>query len=260
LLFLYGNGRNGKSTFTGVLEKLISPYWIKSRADLLMATRRGEPRQGPTPELVRMRGKRLVTVSEVQQDHRLHEALIKDLTGGDAITGRNLYENEITFQPSHKIWMYGNHKPEIKGTDLGIRRRVKLIPFDQQLAAEDVDTSLPEKLEAELPGIMAWAVQGCLKWQKSGLGDPAEIRQATDDYFAENDTVCRFIDECCKAALPGFGDFTSVVFEKYKLWCKDETEDPIKQKSFSIDLKRRGYEITRHSSGKSMFSALEIIK
>jgi putative DNA primase/helicase len=257
LPMLYGEGRNGKSTFTRVLESLLGTLAIKARADTLMAGRFG-PRQGATPEIVRLRSKRLVTVSEIEEGHRLNEALIKDLTGGDAITARNLYESEITFLPTHKIWMYGNYKPTIRGTDTGIWRRLKLVPFAQTLQAEDVDPSLPDKLAAELPGILAWAVRGCLEWQEKGLGSPAVIKEATEDYRNEGDTISRFIEAECECEETPELVGSSELYNAYRAWCKLMAEYPFTHRRFSMELKKRGVKDDRLSSGHSAFKGIRL--
>ena len=172
VFFLYGGGKNGKSVFTGVLEHLLADYWGKTRAETLMQKRD----QGGIPnDVAALRGLRLCTVSEINNGQRLNEALIKDLTGGDTLSARFLHQEFFNFKPAFKLWLYGNHKPEVKGTDEGIWRRMRLIPFTVTITEEEKDTELPEKLRGELSGILAWAVRGCMEWQRVGLAEPEAV-------------------------------------------------------------------------------------
>ncbi len=239
LFFLYGPGANGKSKFIGVLEALLSDYWAKMRADLLMLSRNG-PNRGATPELVYLKGKRIVTVSEIQNGHRLDEALIKDLTGGDAITARDLFAKPITFLPNFKIWMYGNHKPNIGNTDEGIWRRPKLIPFLEVIPLAEREGDLLDKLLAELPGIFNWALEGCRLWQKDGLGEPALIAEATQEYREEQDILGVFLAEMCEENA-GAKVKVAAIYEAYKLWCKDNTVYTHSGIKFGKSLSERGF-------------------
>ena len=245
LFFLYGPGANGKSKFIGVLEALLCDYWSKMRADLLMLSRNG-PNRGATPELVHLKGKRIVTVSEIQNGHRLDEALIKDLTGGDAITARDLYARPITFLPTFKIWMYGNHKPNIGNTDEGIWRRPKMIPFLEVIPREERDPNLSEKLLAELPGILNWTLEGCQLWQQEGLGDPTVIADATQEYRQEQDILGTFLSEMC-LVRSDVKVKAAALYEVYKLWCKDNTVLTHSGIKFGKSLTERGFGATTPS-------------
>ena len=135
---------------------------------------------------------------EVDEGQRLAESLVKELTGGDRIRARFMRCNFFEFPPTHHIWLAVNHKPTIRGTDTGIWRRIKLIPFAVSIPDEEQDKALGEKLQAERAGILAWAVQGCLAWQEHGLGEPDEVRQATSEYRGEQDVLATFIAERCE--------------------------------------------------------------
>jgi putative DNA primase/helicase len=196
LIFLFGSGSNGKSTFISTLEALVGDYACRTRADVLMQDRHG-PNRGATPDLVKLQGRRLVTVTELQDSQRLDEALIKDLTGGDTISARDVYKSGVVFRPTHKLWLAGNHKPVITGTDTGIWRRPRLIPFTETISETERDASLSAKLLQELPGVLAWAVRGCLDWLQCGLQTPVAVMAATQEYRIEQDHLAMFIDECC---------------------------------------------------------------
>ena len=197
LFFCYGIGRNGKSTFFETIQALMGSYGQKMKTDVLMFS--GRPTgDSATPTLARLTGARFVVASEIDQGRRLAESTVKDLTGNDTITARRLHGAPFDFRPTHKLWMYGNHKPVIRGTDDGIWRRICLVPFDIQIPKEHIDQWLPVKLKMELPGILAWAVRGCQSWREAGeLKRPADVTDATKDYRNEQDDLARFLDECC---------------------------------------------------------------
>ena len=194
MFFLYGTGKNGKSVFSEVLQALLNDYARRTPTDTLMLKRLDE---GVPNDIARLPGARAVIAAELAEGKRLNESLVKDLTGGDRITARFLRKEFFEFNPTFKLWMYGNHKPTIRGTDEGIWRRVRLIPFTVTIPEGQRDPQLVDKLKAELPGILAWAVQGCLEWQREGLGMPEAVKAATANYRAEQDMLAAFLDECC---------------------------------------------------------------
>jgi putative DNA primase/helicase len=176
-------------------------------------------RDGNIPnDLARLKGARFVFASEVEKGRRLAVSLVKDLTGGDTITARFMRAEWFDFRPEFKLWLATNHKPVIKDTKQAIWRRIRLVPFAVSIPKAEQDKKLPEKLLAELPGILAWAVWGCLDWQRAGLDAPAEVEQATADYRAESDELAAWLAECCfigpkaragsDAARKSYMDFT----------------------------------------------------
>src|SRR5262249_33239769 len=142
-------------------------------------------------------GKRLAATIETEEGKRMAEALMKQLTGGDKVRARKVFKDFFEFEPSHKIILAANHKPTIHGTDHGVWRRIKLVPFTVTIPDKEKDKTLPDKLKAELAGILAWAVRGCLDWQRFGMAEPVEVREATTRYQAEQDSVQGFLNECC---------------------------------------------------------------
>lgn len=191
LFFLHGHGANGKSTFLEIVRELFGQYGQQAEFSTFLA-RQGE---GPRNDLARMRGARLVTASEAPPNKPFDETVIKRLTGDDTIVARQLYEEFFEFKPQHKILIAANHKPIIKEQTLALWRRIRLVPFDVTIPRRQRDKMLPKKLRRELPGILAWAVEGALKWQKSGLGRPKAVEQATKSYRDENDLLGEFIDQ-----------------------------------------------------------------
>jgi putative DNA primase/helicase len=175
----------------------------------------------------------------VPEDKRFHEQLLKDMTGGDTIKTRRLYENEWEYEPTFKLFFCGNHKPVIKGADGGIWRRVRLIPWTVIIPASERDSELEEKLKAELPGILAWAVRGCAAWQEHGLGLPPDVERATADYREESDPLADFFRTRCE-----FGEglkVTRVALRRaYEAWCQQQGAMPFGHKKFGEALRRRG--------------------
>jgi putative DNA primase/helicase len=137
-----------------------------------------------------------VFASETEEGQRLAESFVKDLTGGDPLSARFLHGEWFDFVPTCKVWLGTNHRPRISGTDLAIWRRIRLIPFNVTVPPEERDPNLSEKLHEELPGILRWAVQGCLDWQRDGLGAPEAVKQANDAYRSESDVLAGFLEEC----------------------------------------------------------------
>ena len=203
MFILHGSGANGKSLFVNILMKLLGPLAMKATSNLLMSKGRHEH---PT-EIADLFGKRFVAAVETGEGHKLNEPFVKEATGGDAITARRLYQNFWTFEPSHKLWLATNHRPRILDTSHGMWRRLHLVPFNVQFQKPDdpsrdttiplADLGLESKLTEELPGILAWAVRGCLQWQKQGLKPPQIVQDATEVYKAEQDALGQFIEDCC---------------------------------------------------------------
>jgi putative DNA primase/helicase len=248
MFFLYGLGSNGKSTFITTIRKLTGGYGTKANTSLFMAKDRNSG--GPSEDLANLQGKRFVMASEIEDGRRLAVVLIKEMTGGEAIRADRKYEHEIEFQPVHKIWLIGNHKPVITDTTLSIWRRVKLIPFTVTIPGKEMDPDLPAKLESELPGILAWAVKGCLEWQKYGLAEPKAVTNATSDYRHEQDILGDFIDDCC-CLLPTAAVSKHELKTAYETWCNSTGSQPASQKTFRARLIERG--ITEGKSGGTRY-------
>ena len=231
LFFPHGGGSNGKSTFiTTLLSLLGQDYAAQAAPELLVV---GKDRH-PT-EVADLYGKRLVASIEVEDGRRLAEGLVKQLTGGDKIKARLMRQDFFQFDPTHKMWLVANHKPVVKGTDYAIWRRILLIPFDVTITDEEKDPQLPAKLLAEGPGILAWAVRGCLEWQRQGLGVPESVKRATETYRADSDTFGAFLAECT-VTVKGHETKASELYKAYETWCADNGERPIGGKQFGLKL------------------------
>jgi putative DNA primase/helicase len=236
LFFCYGQGANGKSTAFKVLLELMGDYAVQAPSSLLLA-RRGEAH--PT-ELTILHGRRFVACQEVDESRRWAEAQLKHITGGDAIAARRMREDFWTFEPHHKLFLAANHKPEVRGGDVGIWRRIRLIPFEVVIPEKDRDPRLDEALHAELAGILNWAVKGCLDWQRNGLGTSQAVLDATAAYRADSDLVGRWISDECAIDAGAAPRTRSAVRAAFERWCEREGESPLNARSFTERLRLLG--------------------
>lgn len=237
VFFAYGLGANGKTTAAETITAMLGDYAQKAPRGML--TMRPGAADGVPNDIARLPGARFVVSNEVEEGRRLAEAQVKDLAGGDTLTARFMRGEFFEFRPTHKLWIYGNHKPVIRGTDEGIWRRMRLIPFEVTIPAAKQDRKLAQKLRAELPGILAWAVQGCLDWQKDGLSAPAEVTEATAAYRAEMDVLADFLTDKCILA-PSAAVTKAALFTAYQTWCEVNRERPLGKIAFGARLKERG--------------------
>jgi putative DNA primase/helicase len=195
LFFLYGSGANGKTTLLNVIKDTLGgDYCKQTTSESLMVQHHG---RSSTNDLARLQGARVVLSNEVEEGSRLSESLIKQMTGGDPISARFLYEEFFEFVPLFKLLVAGNHQPVIRGTDTGIWRRLHLVPFTVTIPAEKRDPRLPDRLRKELPGILNFAVRGCLEWQKTRICPPKQITEAVAEYKSEMDLLAQWITENC---------------------------------------------------------------
>jgi putative DNA primase/helicase len=253
LFFLYGTGQNGKSTFAETLKHLFGSYMIKATTALYTLNRNGSE---PLPEIARLVGKRLVTGSETEEGAKLAESRVKDITGGDTLTGRELYCPAFNFLPTHKLWIYGNHRPDVRGNDYGIWRRIKLIPFEVQIPDEEKDPKLLEKLLEELPGILDWAIEGCLEWQKNGLGTPQTVIDATAEYREKEDEIGEFLAQTC---YQGGKVERTALYSQYLDWAKNcGIKMPMRQKAFAKRIRVRAGITESKSNGDRYWLGISI--
>ena len=253
----HGHGRNGKSLFLGVLGQLLGDYATSTPS----ATFTERESDNVNNAIACLDGARLVQCSETNQGFRLDEACIKSLSGEDIVTARFLYREFFKFRPRFKVWLASNYKPIISGTDLGIWRRIKLIPWTHEIPLEQVDPVLGRKLEAELPGILAWAVRGCLKWQQEGLKEPLAIKAAIAEYQSESDTVGGYLRECCTTEHAFATEKLSVLYAGYLQWAREQgLTKPIAKKSLSRKLKEKGFKCEEQGRFHQVwFTGLKVI-
>jgi putative DNA primase/helicase len=245
MFILYGTGANGKSTFLNTVMNLLGDYAIATPTETFMK-KSGEQ---ITNDIARLRGTRFVTTTEAEYGRRLSEPLIKQITGNDRMTARFLYGEFFNFVPTFKIFMATNHKPVIKGTDHGIWRRIKLIPFTTRIEDEKQDRHLEQKLMLEGPGILNWLIEGARRWCAEGLKTPNVIINATDEYRAEMDVIGNFLRECC-AQQPELMIKARELFKCYQDWCDDHNEHAVSERFFGLRLKEMGFEQKRNNDGR----------
>jgi putative DNA primase/helicase len=250
LWFFHGAGANGKSTFLSTILAMLGDYGMQAVSDLLMM----KNHESHPTERADLFGKRLVATIETEEGKRLAEALMKQLTGGDRMRARKMHQNFFEFDQTWKIILAANHKPVIHGTDHAAWRRIKMIPFTVTIPENEKDKALPTKLKAEQSGILTWAVQGCLDWQRSGLGEPDEVRQATAGYQAEQDTVQGFIDECCQIH-PEAKVQSSALLKAYTAWSGDKL---MTAPAFRKRMKDKGFQSTEGTGGRYFWRGLAL--
>jgi P4 family phage/plasmid primase-like protien len=235
IIVLYGGGRNGKSTLLATIRGLLGDYANVVRTETLMMKKQDEI----PADLADLFGARFVSADETEKGQRLNESQLKRIAGGtDELKVRRLHENFFRYTPNYKVWLGCNHKPDIKGTDEAIWDRIRLVPFDVRISDDEIDQTLPDKLKAELSGILNWALEGCLKWQQHGLGVTDEIKQATQQYRREQDALADFIDTCC-IVKPAVKVSRKQLHEEYLHWCETNGEDVLSQKAFASTIQER---------------------
>jgi putative DNA primase/helicase len=238
LIFLYGLGANGKTIFVRVLLALLGEYAIQSPMNMLLETKN----ERHSTELADLRGVRLAACTETPAGQAWNEPLVKQLTGSDKIRARKVYQDNEEFEPTHKIIVAGNYRPRVKGSDLGIWRRLKLIPFERIFADGKKDPHLLERLLAEMPGILAWAVEGYQLWHRDGLGSSRRVNEATSAYRDESDILGPFLVERCIVA-PDAKVTRSAMYVAFTEWQKAQgyTHFPTPQ-AFAEWMHIRGFE------------------
>ncbi|MDC1095507.1 phage/plasmid primase, P4 family [Planktomarina temperata] len=233
LFIMIGDGANGKSTFINVINRLLGSYGTTAASQTLIANGGGSIGD----DLVDLIGARLITVSETEEGQSLAEAKIKQMTGGDTLKGRPLYGTYIQFNIIGKLWLATNSLPQINNTDHGIWRRIKAIPFNRTFTAKEQDKHLSDKLMEELPGILNWAIQGCLGWQKDELQTPQIIEDQVAEYKSAMDSISQFIqDECELGKEHSYA--ASKFFQAYRDWCAGAGRKPQSTTAFKHALEK----------------------
>lgn len=237
MFMCHGDGANGKSTFLRVIMEMLNDYALRTPTETLMA----KQSWGIPNDVARLKGARFVTAIEGEEGQRLAESFIKQITGNDKISARFMRAEWFDFFPEFKLWFATNHKPEIQSTDKAIWDRMRLVPFDVTIPDDKQDKQLIEKLKSELPGILRWAVEGCMAWQGEGLGLPQAVKNATNQYRAETDNASEFLEDWCEAqpqAMVPLDDF----YKAYQLWCQMGEQSSLKKIKFNKRVQECGYE------------------
>ena len=240
LFFVYGkSGNNGKSTLVNLIRDMLGDYGLHTPTETLLVKQYDN---AIPADLARLDGARMVTAIEANFNRHLDEARIKSMTGGEPITARFMRQNYFQFVPVLKLWLVANDRPRVRGTDEAFWRRVRGLPFTVKIPEAERDPDLLTKLRAEWPGILAWAVRGCVKWRGEGLGEPNVVRSATKAWQQEMDHLKRFIAEMVDIA-PGYKIAASQLFDRYEKWCGQHGEQSLKIQDFKAKL-QESFDVT----------------
>jgi putative DNA primase/helicase len=235
LLFLWGPGGNGKSLFLSTVAYVLGGY---ATASSMATFTRGAENRHPT-ELASLAGARVVTASETDEGRAWDEARVKQLTGGDTVRARFMRQDEFQFTPQFKLTIAGNRAPSLRNVDDAMRRRLIVVPFTRRPSTPDPD--LAEKLKAEAPGILRWAVNGCLDWQEFGLLRPSVVTDATAEYFEGQDVLGGWLAQDIEADPAGWAS-SRALFESWSAYARAAGEEPGTAKWLGEHLGRRGFE------------------
>jgi P4 family phage/plasmid primase-like protien len=257
VFILYGTGKNGKTVFIEAIRMLLGEQYAARTPVQTLMVKHGDSIPN---DIARLKGARFVSASETGESKVLDEAAIKDMTGGDRIAARFMRAEWFEYTPHFKIFLSTNHKPRIIGRDEAIWDRIRLVPFEVRIPDSErrpMDELLAD-FRAELPGVLAWAVKGCLEWQQKGLGTPLEVIQATADYEQEMDTLGAFIEERC-VRMPKAMVTSSNLYQAYRAWAQAVGEFVLSQKTFSLRMAERGAREgfgKRHTTNGQMWTGL----
>ncbi len=264
--FMGGKGGNGKSTLQNTMLKVLGDYGHKAGIETFMESQHARSGSSASPDVAALPGKRLVSPGEVKQGHKLNEQFVKELVSADPQAARQLYERQFSFIPQCKVWMYGNYDPRITGRDEGIWRRFHYIPFKAKFTEnpgdgeKQKDELLPKKLEQELPGILAWAVQGCMEWQQIGLGVSQEVKEATNQYNQRQDALAPFLEDRCIIA-PQAKAKKSALWKAYQEWLEENAEASKFDTSHALsrELKTRGFKDDVKINGARFWNGIGLL-
>jgi putative DNA primase/helicase len=243
LTFIWGPGGNGKSVFLNVLCGILGDYARTAPMDAFTAS----AYERHSTDLAMLQGARLVTASETQAGKRWDEARVKNLTGAEPVTARFMRQDNFTYSPQFKLMFAGNHKPELRNVGEAMRRRFHLVPFT--VKPERVDTELAARLREEWPAILAWMVEGCLRWQREGLSAPAVVREATEQYFVDEDSVGQWLEEECEHRPHSFTE-TEDLYNSYRERCGRVGEHAYTKKQLAQELANRGLVRGKHPQNR----------
>jgi putative DNA primase/helicase len=246
LPIFHGVGANGKSTLVELVRKVLGDYAATVDPGLLID--RGETHPTGVADLF---GLRLAITHETDSGRRLAEGTIKRLTGGDLVTARRMREDFWSFEPTHSLVMITNHAPVVTGTDEGIWRRLRIVPFEVVIPVEERDSDLPDRLYEERDGVLRWLIEGYRAYLQHGLNEPDKVTEATKGYRNNSDMLGLFLDEKC---YKGGGEHVSVrskqLYDAWVAWCVVEgIKEPGTNKAFSTEIEKRGYDKKNDNRG-----------
>lgn len=256
-----GNGSNGKSVFVQTIANVLGDYGTKMSPDSFTARKYDKDGGAPSPDMMRLDKARFIFTSELKQEAKLNESLIKDITGGEDIVARPLYGDEKQFKPTGVVWLTTNYKPVIEGTDGAIWERLKFIPFEAYIPVEQQDHNLVEKLTQEADGIMSWIIEGAKNYISDGLNIPDSINQNNDSYRKELDVVHMFIDDNIVEVDSSLNKKTFIADIKYRYvsW-KDKAGVTMNVRDFSKKFKERYKDKNYIYNGKTAYHDMKLIE
>ncbi len=256
-VFAWGTGANGKSTFINTIARIFGDYATVADMNTFIAS---NTERHPA-DLAKLWGARLVVAHETQKGRHWDEAKIKAITAGDKITARFMRQDYFDFVPTFKLFIVGNHKPRLNTVDEAMRRRLLLVPFTVQIPEHERNPDLPNKLwEQERWAILRWCIDGALEWKRTGLNPPPIVREATESYFADEDSLGQWFDECVEPNRGGHTHtLTRDLFASWKTWCDARGFKPGSEKAFSGSLTDKGlHKIKEPGTNRSAFAAVEL--
>jgi putative DNA primase/helicase len=244
LLFVYGDGGNGKSVWLNTMAGIMGEYARVAAMETFTASRSDKH---PT-DLAMLRGARMVNSSETEEGHAWAEVRIKQITGGDVICARFMRQDFFEFRPQFKLTVIGNHKPVLRNVDDAAKRRFNMVPFIRKPV--NPDKLLEEKLLAEWPGILRWMIDGCLDWQQNGLVRPEVVKNATANYFNEQDTIKQWIEDCCEVSSEDyFADTNASLFASWRNYAIAKGEEAGTSKKFTNAMHRQEFQPIKNTNG-----------
>ena len=259
IYFLVGGGSNGKSTFVNIIKKIMGDYGLQTNSNTFIKKKDA----GANNDIARLVNSRFVSAVESEEGEKLLESLVKTITGGEPLLARFLRQEFFEFTPEFKVFFTTNHKPIIGGVDDGIWRRVKIIPFTLNLKPHERDKKLEEKLSLEMPGILNWVLEGCLKWQKSGLKEPRVVAEATGNYKEDMDILAPFLSETCYIDEPKNELIRIEAKELYNIydrWCFGSGERSLGNRSFYRMLETKGFGKVKGTGNKTFLTGITLIE
>lgn len=259
LVIMYGAGSNGKSTFIKTAKKVFGDYGKTMNSELLLQNKNSSA-QSTEFSFAALKGARIITMSETNESEKMNDKVIKQLTSGETISAQKKFGDQFEYEPSFSPWMSTNNLPIIRSKDYGIWRRIFLIPFLVKFTDETKDIHMPEKLEAEMPQILGWIIQGYMKLNNDYNGvvpKPKCLEEALADYKNEMDTVNLFIASECEV-FGGYKTSATTMFQNYKKWALDNNEHLMPEHKFKAEMQKHNFKLQRDSNNGWVYVGIKL--
>lgn len=229
--------RNGKSTLLGTIHHLLGDYATVSPVSIICKSDRAKNAEAASPTIAGLKGKRFVTMAESNQYGRLDEETIKQLTGGEEISARNLYEAQMTYLPQFTMWLSCNDLPSVQDKSLFASDRVRVIEFNRHFSEEERDESLKETFRTPeaMMGIFTWLLIGYFRYKRFGLKMCESMKKVIKQYEKDNDLVLQFLEEKCTKVEDG-GTKAKALYDAYKIWCRSNGYFVMSAKKFITNM------------------------